>query len=161
MSYLNTNNLPPGYIVVAEIFDAFGSGEILYLIKNAQEVIYLRKDKFISPAPSWHKEDEPGYSLEQFVVPLTSLSWLVDIIETKFWKKPSQGGAPADVLHYEQLFNNEDIEIRFTPNCQKEFEPGVTITNYSRPQGRSKYSEIGIPYYTLKDKKLLQAMKSI
>ncbi|WDE01194.1 hypothetical protein [Thalassomonas actiniarum] len=129
MSYLNTNNLPSGYIVVAEIFDAFAKEEMFYLIKNAQEVIYLRKDKFISPAPSWHKEDEPGYSLEQFVVPLTSLPWLVDIIENKFWKKPGQGGAPADVLHYKNTFGGEDLKIRFTPNCQKEFEPGVTITN--------------------------------
>ncbi|WDE13895.1 hypothetical protein [Thalassomonas haliotis] len=94
-------------------------------------------------------------------MPSTAIPWLVDVIESKFWRKPSQGGAPADVLHYEQIFDNEDIEIRFTANCLKEFEPGVTITNYSRPDRRLKHSEFTIPYYSLRDKKLLLAMKTI
>ncbi|WDD96959.1 hypothetical protein [Thalassomonas actiniarum] len=159
MSFLNIKNLPTGYHIVVELVDAFKSGEILYLITNDHEAIFQRKDVYLSTG--FRKEDEPGYSLKEFTVPLLSLPWLVDIIENKFWKKPSQGGASTDVLHYGHVFEHEDIEIRFSPNCRKEFESGITITNYSRPHGRLKYSYIGIPYYTLKDKKLLQAMKSI
>ncbi|WP_281558711.1 hypothetical protein [Thalassomonas sp. RHCl1] len=159
MSFLNTNNLPVGYKIIIEIFDAFNPGEKIYLITNSHEAIFLSKDPYLSTG--FRDEDEPGYSLNEFTVPLSSLSWLVDIIENKFWKKPSQGGAPVDVLHYKNTVGGEDLKIRFTPNCLKEFEPGITIKNYSRPHRRSKFSSIAIPYYTLKDKKLLQAMKSV
>ncbi|WP_281558909.1 hypothetical protein [Thalassomonas sp. RHCl1] len=159
MSFLNTNNLPAGHQVIIEILDAFYPGSIVYLVTNEYEAIFLRKSVYRDMG--FGSEDEPGYSLKQFIIPLISLPWLVDIIENKFWKKPSQGRAPADVLHYGQVFDGEDIEVRFTPNCLKEFEPGITITNYSRAHGRSKYSTFTIPYYTLRDKKLLQAMKSV
>ena len=159
MAFLDTKNLPVGYKIIIEIVDAFYSGSIVYLITNNNEAIFLSKDVYLSTG--YRKEDEPGYSLSQFIVPLSAIAWLVDIIENKFWRKPSQGGAPADVLHYGHIFEDEDIEIRFSPNCQKQFEQGITITNYSRPDGRLKYSDIGIPYYTLKDKGLLQAMKSV
>ncbi|WDE09741.1 hypothetical protein [Thalassomonas haliotis] len=159
MFFLNTKNLPVGHNIIIEIMDAFYPGSIVYLIVNEHEAIFIRKSVYRNMG--FGSEDEPGFSLKQFIVPLSSLPWLEDIIENKFWKKPSQGGAPVDVLHYSQVIDGEDIEIRFTPNCLKEFEPGITITNYSRPSGRSKYSTFTIPYYTLRDKNLLQAMKSV
>ncbi|WDD96958.1 hypothetical protein [Thalassomonas actiniarum] len=159
MSFLNTQNLPAGHRTAVELGDAFKDGEILYLIVSNNEVIFLRKE--VWNVGDCLDEDEPGFTLEQFILPRSAISWLVDIIENKFWKKPSQGGAPADVLHYEHIFDDEDIEIRFTPNCLKEFESGVSIINYSRPHGRLKFSRFAIPYHTLREKKLLQMMKSI
>lgn len=159
MPFLDTQNLPTDLKINIEIVDAFYPGEILYLVTNAHEAIFIRKEIYLSTG--YRKEDEPGYSLKQFTIPFNSLPWLVNIIENKFWKKSSQGGAPANVLQYKNIVEGEELNIRFTPNCQKEFEPGITIKNYSRPQGRLKYSYIAIPYYTLRDKKLLQAMKMI
>ena len=159
MAFLNTQNLPAGHNIVIALVDAFEKGERFYLITNANEAIFQRKDVYLNTP--FRNEDEPGYSLSQFIVPLASLPWLVDIIENKFWKKPSQGGAPADVLHYKNTVEGEALKIRYSPNCRKEFEPGITITNFARPDGRSRYSKIGIPYYTLKDKGLLAAMKSV
>ncbi|WP_281558910.1 hypothetical protein [Thalassomonas sp. RHCl1] len=159
MSFLNTQSLPVGYQTSVEIVDAFKNGELFFLITNKHEAIFLRKEAW--KVGDYLDEDEPGYSLEQFTLPLSAIPWLVDIIENKFWRKSSQGGVPAEVLHYKNTFDAEEVKIRFTPNCQKEFEPGITILNLSRPDGRSKYSELAIPYYTLRDKRLLQAMKSI
>ena len=159
MVFLDTQILPAGHNIVIALDDAFENGERFYLITNANEAIFQRKDVYLNTA--FRNEDEPGYSLSQFIVPLSAVSWLVDIIENKFWKKSSQGGAPANVLHYKNTVAGEELKIRFSPNCRKEFESGVTITNFARPRGRLKYSDFGIPYYTLKDKGLLQAMKSV
>ncbi|WDE04940.1 hypothetical protein SG34_027150 [Thalassomonas viridans] len=159
MSFLNTQNLPPGHKVIIEIVDAFYPGSIVYLITNEHEAIFIRKD--VWKAGDFLDEDEPGFSLEQFVVPLNAMPWLVDIIENKFWKTPAQGGAPADVLHYKNTVDDEKLKIRFTPNCLKKFEPGITIINYSRAERYAEFASIAIPYYTLRDKKLFQAMKSV
>ncbi|WDE03278.1 hypothetical protein SG34_017960 [Thalassomonas viridans] len=159
MTFLDTQNLPVGHHIVTELVDAFKDGELLYLIKTSDVAIFLRKE--VWKVGNYLDEDEPGYSLEQFILPLNAIPWLVDVIENRFWKKPGQGGAPVDVLHYGHIFNDEDLEVRFTPNCLKEFESGVTITNYSRPHGRLKFSRFAIPYYTLKEKRLLEAMKSV
>lgn len=159
MTLFNTKNLPSGYTVASEIQNAFDPGEIISIVHSNDELVFIRKAPF---EPSgFRKEDEPGYSVSQFIIPKASLSWVIDIIENKFWKKPKDGGAPNNVLHYETLVANEEIEIRFTPNCRKEYESGVTIHNYSRSDGWDDFTSFQIPYTTLRDKGLLTQLKSI
>ncbi|WP_370981214.1 hypothetical protein [Agaribacterium sp. ZY112] len=159
MTFLDINNLPSGYTVVSEINNSFYLGEITYLIQSDEDLVFLRKDPY-DPS-GFRSEDEPGYSVSQFIMPVSAVSWAYNVVTSIFWKLPNDGGASPDMLHYKKNINGETIKLRFTPNCRREFEPGITISNLSRPGKIKKSTSIQIPYHLLREKGLVDQFKKI
>jgi len=63
---------------------------------------------------------------------LSAVAWLVDVIETKFWKLPSGGGLPKDVFNFTGEVAGEKINIGRGICLGGEGIGGFKITNLSR-----------------------------
>jgi len=68
----------------------------------------------------------------QTELPLSAVAWLVDVIENRFWKVPSEGGLPKDVFHFTGEIAGETINVIRGSCLAGEDIGGFTITNLSR-----------------------------
>jgi hypothetical protein len=68
----------------------------------------------------------------QLELPLPGVAWLVEVIENKFWKLPSEGGLPKDVFHFTGEVAGETINVNRGSCLGGEGIGGFTITNLSR-----------------------------
>ena len=160
MNYLNTNALPAGHVIEAVIQDPVSTTTTHFIISNNKDLIMLEK---YPPLPIYGKEQEPGFSLVQTEVSLGALPWIIDSIENKFWKAASQGGLSNSILHVNNLVENEDLLLRFTPNCGDEGEKGFTLENYARKplRGSNNHQSIQLSNRLLCDSGLLELFKTI
>ena len=163
MNFIDTNNLQEDMTCVGKINYTFNAGEFFLLYIKEKTVYILRKypakPKMIRG--KLVKTKEPGYNLGQFELPVTALPGLIDTIENKFWKKASEGGLPGDVLHVDAIIDEEDLRVRFSPNCGDEGIQGFTFENYSRNGRSMNWQEMQIPYTLLREDGLLDLLKSI
>ncbi|HCV05071.1 MAG TPA: hypothetical protein DG048_20760 [Pseudoalteromonas sp.] len=161
MTYINTASLPPYHFIEATIKDPVMTDYTRFVISGPKTLIFLSKiiaDKRISS-----KEDEPGLWLEQAEFQLEALPWIVQTIEEKFWRLPSQGGLPNEVLHVDACINGEELRIRHIPKCSDDGEKGLKLQNLSRPavNGRGNSQSVLLPNKLLRESGLLQVLKSI
>lgn len=163
MQVIDTNNLSAEYKFIGKVNYSGNPGEYFLLFCKDSTLYFLNKypaTPMIIKGVS-HPTHEPGYNLAQFEVPIKSLPWLIDTIENKFWKKASEGGLPGDVLHVDAIIDEEDLRVRFSPNCGDEGIQGFTFENYSRKGRSMNWQEMQIPYTLLKEDGLLDLLKNI
>ena len=70
----------------------------------------------------------------QLELPAEAIGWLAESIETRFWKKPSEGGLPRDVLHDKAIIDGEPIKINRGVNIGGEGIGGFRIVNLDRQE---------------------------
>ncbi|MAR92478.1 MAG: hypothetical protein CML06_16600 [Pseudomonadales bacterium] len=163
MRLIDTKNLPSDTVQLARIDFSENSGEHFLLFRREETLIILNK----YPAQPWKLRDkwidtdEAGYNLSQLELPIKALSWIIKTIENDFWKKPSEGGLPRDALHVDNVIENEDLRIRFTPNCGAENVKGLTIKNYSRKGKGRDWQEMQLPYSLLREDGMLDLLKKV
>jgi len=68
----------------------------------------------------------------QLELPLPAIAWLVDLIENKFWKLPSEGGLPKDVFHFTGEVAGEKIKVSRGTSLAGDDIGGFVIINLSR-----------------------------
>lgn len=163
MKLIDTNNLSEDFKQVGKIYYQHNPGEYFILYVRGKVLYFLRK---YPSTPMLVKgvlydTDEPGYDLGQLELPINALPWLIDTIENKFWKKASEGGLPGDTLHVDYIAENENLRIRFSPNCGTEGVQGVTLENYSRKGRHVDWQEMQLPYSLLREDGMLDLLKDI
>ncbi len=68
----------------------------------------------------------------QLELPLPAIAWLVEVIEEKFWRLPSEGGLPKDVFHFTGEVAGEKIKVRRGVSIGGDDIGGFVIINLSR-----------------------------
>ena len=163
MNFIDSNNLPNGFKQVGKVEYSYNPGEYFLLFTSGKTFYFLDKypAKPMLVRGKLIPTREPGYSLAQFELPINAIPWLIDTIENKFWKKASEGGLPGDVLHVDNTIEDEDLRIRFSPNCGGEGVQGFTLENYSRSDRGLNWQDIQLPYTLLRDDGMLDLLKDI
>ena len=116
-----------------------------------------------------HVSEVKNVPVDQLVLPLEALPWLVDQIENKFWREPWEGGLPRDVLHVQEAIAGEIIRLGRSNNAGAEILPGFTLRNLSRLNRFAEGEELNgfncqndvIPDIVLKEGGLFNLLKSI
>ncbi|MCJ8320812.1 MAG: hypothetical protein MJK12_14330 [Colwellia sp.] len=165
MSHININQLDADMKIVGKNENPTDGKEYLYtIIQNNNLFLLMQSPKTIrfvngKAIPITGEK----YRYNQLQLPLPSLPWLTDSIENRFWKKASEGGLANDVLHVNEIVAEEDLLLRFSPNCRAEGVQGFTLKNYSKPdtQAGDKYTYMDLPYSLLIEGGLLDAWKKI
>jgi hypothetical protein len=109
---------------LASPVDAWMIKRIINPFFNEEERTYVWKSYVIF-------NDGKGF-YDQTEFPLPGVAWLVDVIENKFWKLPSEGGLPKDVFHFTGEVAGEKIKVRRGNCLGGEGIGGFKIINLSR-----------------------------
>ncbi|WP_151173896.1 hypothetical protein [Pseudoalteromonas ruthenica] len=156
---LDIDQLPHGHTLEKTLDNFFfNENETLYIVKSSTTLFFRKKSKLNEKQRAFFKKD---IRHTEFRIPLSSLDWVIDTIENGFMKLPSEGGLPADTLHMKNLFDGQELKIRFSPNCMAEDEKGISILNLSVPSKVHNYSTIQLPYVSLLEQGILAELKRI
>lgn len=98
---------------------------------------------------------------DQLELPAEAIAWLVDSIESRFWKAPSDGGLPRNVLHDMATIDSERIKINRGVSIGGEGIGGFRIVNLDRlDYGKwPRSQEFGFTDVELVDMALLEFFK--
>lgn len=99
----------------------------------------------------------------QLELPAEGAGWLADSIENRFWKKPSEGGLPVEVLHDQATIRGERIKINRGNNIGGEGVGGFRIVNLDREEGDEWHDlqEFGLTDFELVGQDLLTFLKDV
>jgi hypothetical protein len=135
MNYININKLDSDMNMAGKNMNPVDGNEYIYTIIQKDSLFLLMQSpkqiRFVQGKEVPITGEKYRYT--QLQLPLSSLPWLIDLIENKFWKKASEGGLANDKLHVNEIVAEEDLLLRFSPNCQAEGVQGFTLENYSKP----------------------------
>lgn len=165
MKKINKDKLPNNMSLLSINTNPINTKETIYSLHQISSLFLLME----TPKPPRFIDGKEVpitgelYRANQLEIPISTLPWLVDLIENRFWVKPSDGGLANDVLHVNEIVDDVDLVLRFTPNCKAEAVQGFTLKNYSKPdtQRGDNYTYMDLPYSLLRDGDLLQAWKDI
>lgn len=124
--------------------------------------IYIKDNYLVIRTDAWNPFREIRNS-DQEEFPLDSLRWIIDTMENRFFKKPTEGGLPESVRRLDTYVNNELIGINASANCCAEFQPGYDIWNANRRSyiNRRAGHTWQVPSYQLTKNGLLDKLKKI
>jgi hypothetical protein len=69
---------------------------------------------------------------DQIEIPASAIQWIIDTIEIKFFKPPSEGGLPADKFHHKETIEGELLKINRGVATGGEGIGGYRLLNLSR-----------------------------
>jgi len=109
--------------------------------RKPQRTIYLLiiEDYALIAVCNWFTDGETGESewlTYQLEMPKSGIPWIVNTLENKFFKLSHEGGLPADVRHYEEVVDGEELGISraMSLGSGENREAGYTIKTISRPE---------------------------
>lgn len=155
---LDINNLPSEYRLIKTFPNYFGPQKLMHIIEGKDSLIFFNESKLNEAQQAFLKK---SVIQSTFSLPLSSLDWVVDVIENGFMKLPSEGGLSADTRHVKNSFDRQELKVRFSPNCLAEGEKGITLINLSIPDDVSSYTELQLPYVSLLEQGILAELKRI
>jgi hypothetical protein len=99
----------------------------------------------------------------QLELPLPGVAWLIDVIENKFRKLPSEGGLPKDVFHFTGEVAGETINVLRGSCLGGEDIGGFNITNLSRASyiDEDEYQSHDITDHVLVEMKYMDFLRDL
>jgi hypothetical protein len=121
------------------------------LFKGKEVCFFMIEQHIIIYCKKWVTRKISGITkliANQIEIPAQAIQWIVDTIEIKFFKPPSQGGLPVDKFHHCEIIQDEELCINRSVSSGGEGIGGYRLVNLSR---RSYISETDIQEFAMPD----------
>lgn len=147
----NPRNPHPDWHILKFFKEPLRKEQDYFFIKGNDHLLVYRERYHTYPPTAGALAGTTELRHYQFEMPLSGIRWFIDVIDTKLFKSPDEGGLAANKLSYEDLVGGEDLHVMRTMGGGD--RPGYVLTNASR---RSHIAERNMQQLDLPDHWLFQ-----
>ena len=115
--------------VVGRLVDSGNSHRTYYLLVDGTYAIIASIKLHTYPSTG-----DTEWLVHQLEIPKAGIPWIIETLENKFLKLSYEGGLPADVRHYEETIEGEELGISRAMGLgtSEKKESGYTLITHSR-----------------------------
>ncbi|MEE2730538.1 MAG: hypothetical protein VYA55_06915 [Pseudomonadota bacterium] len=126
---IDPNTISQNPKVIASIVDPNNHDRTFYILIDESHSIIASAKMHTYPATG-----KSEWLTHQLEFPTAGIKWIVNTIENKFLKLSYEGGLPADVRHFEEIVDGEELGISRAMGLGTDDnrESGYTIYTHSR-----------------------------
>ena len=101
--------------------------------KGSEDFFFKKDNHIIIYSQKWMTLfGNSELAADQIEIPASAIQWIIDTIEIKFFKPPSEGGLPADKFHHKETIEGELLKINRGVSTGGEGIGGYRLLNLSR-----------------------------
>jgi hypothetical protein len=103
---IEPDQLDSNYVLLGKFNNPCLEGDEIFFVKKANYLIIYSREWFTN-----FKSKITKLLQDQIELPFSAVRWIIDTIEIKFFKPPSEGGLPAEQFHWCEVIEGEELCI--------------------------------------------------